>query len=484
MKSLEILIRDILPTRIVGECSAPIESLCLDSRKACEGALFVAIRGEVSDGHDYISSATDKGASVVVCEEMPVALNSQVCYVVVEDSHKALGRIASSFYDHPSHSLKLVGVTGTNGKTTTSTLLCDLFVALGYSVGLISTVENRIGNRRFPSTHTTPEAITLQSLLREMVDEGCEYCFMEVSSHSIAQSRIEGLEFDGAIFTNLTHDHLDYHKTFREYLTVKKRLFDNLPKGAFALTNADDRNGDVMVQNCKARVQRYALRTIADFKCKVVEMHMDGMLLRVDGREVWVNFIGSFNAYNILSAYSTARLLGVDSDEILVALSALSAASGRFEYFKAPNEITVIIDYAHTPDALENVIATINEIRQDDQRLVVVFGCGGERDAAKRPIMGDIATRNSSLVIVTSDNPRGEDPEAIIADIVAGIPANSVAQHVVITSREEAIYTAMVMARARDIILLAGKGHETYQIIGGEKIHFDDREVAKKALKM
>ncbi|MFI3277546.1 MAG: UDP-N-acetylmuramoyl-L-alanyl-D-glutamate--2,6-diaminopimelate ligase [Rikenellaceae bacterium] len=484
MKSLNSIIKDISPTKIVGECRAPLESVCLDSRKACAASLFVALRGEVSDGHNYISNATNQGASVVVCEELPAELNSAVCYIVVEDSHKALGRIASSFYDHPSRQLKLVGVTGTNGKTTTATLLCDLFVALGYSVGLISTVENRVGERRYVSTHTTPDAVSLQSLLSEMVDAGCEYCFMEVSSHSIAQSRIEGLSFDGAIFTNLTHDHLDYHKSFKEYLTVKKRLFDNLPKGAFALTNVDDRNGDVMVQNCKAQVSRYALRSIADFKCKIVEMHMDGMLLRVDGREVWVNFIGCFNAYNILSAYSTARLLGVDADEILVALSALSAAAGRFEYFKTPNDVTVVIDYAHTPDALENVISTINEIRQADQRLIVVFGCGGGRDAAKRPLMGEIATRNSSLVVITSDNPRGEEPEAIIADIVKGIPSNAEARHIVITSRKEAIRAAMVMAQPHDIVLLAGKGHETYQIIGDEKLHFDDREEARAALEM
>ncbi len=367
-----------------------------------------------------------------------------------------------------------MGVTGTNGKTTVATLLCDLFGALGYRAGLISTVVYRVGNRETESTHTTPDAVRLNAMLREMVDAGCEYCFMEVSSHSIVQERIRGLKFEGAVFTNITHDHLDYHKTFAEYIKAKKRLFDSLPEEAFALVNADDRNGEVMAQNTRARTSRYSLRTAADFNCKIVEMLFDGMLLRMDGSEVWVNFLGRFNACNLLAVYGTARLLGADKEETLRALSALRSVRGRFEPVRSESGITAIVDYAHTPDALENVIATVNDIRKPSQQLIAVCGCGGDRDRAKRPEMGAIASRDASIAIFTSDNPRTEDPEAILDEIMAGVREG--ARCLRIADRAQAIRTAVMLARPNDIILVAGKGHETYQIVGREKRHFDDRE--------
>ena len=474
MKRLSELLAATAARTIVTSSDPEIAGLHYDSRKAGAGDCFFAVRGTQCDGHDFIADAVRAGVAAVVCEELPANQKEGVSYVVVDDSNGAMADMAAAFYDHPSRELRLVGVTGTNGKTTVATLLCDLFGALGYRAGLISTVVYRVGNRETESTHTTPDAVRLNAMLREMVDAGCEYCFMEVSSHSIVQERIRGLKFEGAVFTNITHDHLDYHKTFAEYIKAKKRLFDSLPKEAFALVNADDRNGEVMAQNTRARTSRYSLRTAADFNCKIVEMLFDGMLLRMDGSEVWVNFLGRFNACNLLAVYGAARLLGADKEETLRALSALRSVRGRFEPVRSASGITAIVDYAHTPDALENVIATVNDIRKPSQQLIAVCGCGGDRDRAKRPEMGAIASRDASIAIFTSDNPRTEDPEAILDEIMAGVREG--ARCLRIADRAQAIRTAVMLARPNDIILVAGKGHETYQIVGREKRHFDDRE--------
>ena len=456
-----------------------ITALTYDSRTVSAGSCFFAVRGTQSDGHDYIDRAVEAGAVAVVCERLPEQQSEGVSYVVVEDSSAAMADMAAAYYDHPSHELHLVGVTGTNGKTTIATLLYDLYRCMGYRAGLISTVVYRIDNREIASTHTTPDAIRLNAMLREMVDCGCDYCFMEVSSHSLVQDRVRGLKFRGALFTNLTHDHLDYHGTYAEYIRAKKMLFDRLPREAFALVNVDDRNGEVMVQNCKAHVARYSLRQMATYHCKVLEMLFDGMLLRIDNQELWVSFLGRFNAYNLLCVYGAAMELGANSDEVLQAMSALRSVSGRFEPLRSQGGITAIVDYAHTPDALENVIATINDIRTAKQRLFVVCGCGGDRDSTKRPEMGRIASREADVAIFTSDNPRTEDPELILDQIVQGVEAG--AQTLRITDRRQAIRTAVMMAAAGDIILVAGKGHEDYQIIGREKHHFDDREELRNA---
>lgn len=456
-----------------------ITALTYDSRTVSAGSCFFAVRGTQSDGHDYIDRAVEAGAVAVVCERLPEQQSEGVSYVVVEDSSAAMADMAAAYYDHPSHELHLVGVTGTNGKTTIATLLYDLYRRMGYRAGLISTVVYRIDNREIASTHTTPDAIRLNAMLREMVDCGCDYCFMEVSSHSLVQERVRGLKFRGAMFTNLTHDHLDYHGTYAEYIRAKKMLFDRLPREAFALVNVDDRNGEVMVQNCKAHVARYSLRQMATYHCKVLEMLFDGMLLRIDNQELWVSFLGRFNAYNLLCVYGAAMELGANSDEVLQAMSALRSVSGRFEPLRSQGGITAIVDYAHTPDALENVIATINDIRTAKQRLFVVCGCGGDRDSTKRPEMGRIASREADVAIFTSDNPRTEDPELILDQIVQGVEAG--AQTLRITDRGQAIRTAVMMAAAGDIILVAGKGHEDYQIIGREKHHFDDREELRNA---
>ncbi len=474
MKRLSELLAATAVRTIVTSTDPEIAGLHYDSRKAGAGDCFFAVRGTQCDGHDFIADAVRAGVAAVVCEELPAHQKEGVSYVVVDDSNGAMADMAAAFYDHPSRELRLVGVTGTNGKTTVATLLCDLFGALGYRAGLISTVVYRVGNRETESTHTTPDAVRLNAMLREMVDAGCEYCFMEVSSHSIVQERIRGLKFEGAVFTNITHDHLDYHKTFAEYIKAKKRLFDSLPKEAFALVNADDRNGEVMAQNTRARTSRYSLRAAADFNCKIVEMLFDGMLLRMDGSEVWVNFLGRFNACNLLAVYGAARLLGADKEETLRALSALRSVRGRFEPVRSASGITAIVDYAHTPDALENVIATVNDIRKPSQQLIAVCGCGGDRDRAKRPEMGAIASRDASIAIFTSDNPRTEDPEAILDEMMAGVREG--ARCLRIADRAQAIRTAVMLARPNDIILVAGKGHETYQIVGREKRHFDDRE--------
>ena len=458
---------------------AGIGALTYDSRSAGPGSCFFAVAGTQCDGHDFIPAAVAQGAAAVVCARLPERLADGVAYAVVDDSAGAMADMAAAFYGHPSRELKLVGVTGTNGKTTTATLLYDLFTSLGCPSGLISTVVYRIGKRSIASTHTTPDSIRLNEMMRRMVDEGCRYCFMEVSSHSIVQHRIDALDFAGGIFTNLTHDHLDYHKTFKEYVRAKKRFFDMLPAKAWALTNIDDRNGEVMVQNCRAHIHRLSLRSMADFKAKVIETHLDGMQLRIDSEDVWVGFLGRFNAYNLLSVYAAATLLGVERRGALTALSMLHPVSGRFEPITAADGTVAIVDYAHTPDALQNVLQTIEEVRRPQQNLIVVCGCGGDRDRTKRPEMAAIAVEHATTTIFTSDNPRTEDPEAILADMIAG--AGTSARYLKITDRAEAIKTAVMLAAPGDMILVAGKGHEDYQIIGGEKHRFDDREHLREA---
>ena len=472
------MLDDVRAIEIVGG-NPEVASLEYDSRRVERGGCFFAIRGTASDGHNYITSATERGASVVVCQELPAEVSPEVAYVVVEDSNVAMAAMAAAFYDHPTLELKLVGVTGTNGKTTTATLLYDMFMAMGYNAGLISTVVYRIGKRSIHSTHTTPDAIRLNAMMREMVDEGCDYCFMEVSSHAAAQHRIDNLHFTGALFTNLTHDHLDYHGTYKEYIRAKKSFFDALDTNAWAVVNIDDRNGEVMLQNCKAHCYRISLRSMADYRTKIVEMMPDGMQLTMDGKEVWVKFTGRFNAYNLTTVYAAATLLGIDPIEVLTTLSMLQPVAGRFETITATDRTMAIVDYAHTPDALENVLQTIEEIRSDEQRLIVVCGCGGDRDRTKRPEMAKIAVEHATTAIFTSDNPRTESPEAILDDMVAGVEGAT--NYLRISDRREAIRTAAMLAKARDIILIAGKGHEDYQIVGTEKHHFDDREEIRSA---
>ncbi len=477
--NIDKLIEGFEPKARHGAPDTRVEGLCYDSRAVKAGDCFFAVVGVASDGHAYIERAIEAGAVAVVCQRMPEVFHEGVCYLQVEDSNEAMAWMAANFYGHPSRELKLVGVTGTNGKTTTATLLADLFTALGYRTGLISTVLYRVADREYPSTHTTPDAIRLNRLMREMVDAGCDYCFMEVSSHAIAQKRVTGLHFAGGIFTNLTHDHLDYHKTFAEYLRVKKSFFDGLGRDAFALVNIDDRNGRVMVQNTLARVKSLSLRSVADFKCKIIEMHLDGMLLQLDGQELWVGQLGRFNAYNLLSIYAAATLLGAEREEVLRLMSLLRAVDGRFESVQAADGTVAIVDYAHTPDALENVIQTIEEIRRPEQQLLVLCGCGGDRDRTKRPEMAAIATRYATMSIFTSDNPRSESPEAILDEMVAELDPS--ARYLRQADRGEAIRMAAMLARPGDILLVAGKGHETYQIVGNEKLHFDDREEVRKA---
>ncbi|WP_278672013.1 UDP-N-acetylmuramoyl-L-alanyl-D-glutamate--2,6-diaminopimelate ligase [Alistipes indistinctus] len=479
MRMLDELLQGVEVRSLVGDGTVAVGRLEFDSRKVVPGTLFFATRGTQADGHAYIPAAVAAGAAAVVCEELPAERPVGVTFVQVPDSTVALGQVASAFYGHPSRRLKLVGVTGTNGKTTTATLLYRMFRRLGYKAGLISTVVYCVDDREIPSTHTTPDSIRLNAMMAEMVEAGCDYCFMEVSSHSLVQHRTAGLAFVGGIFSNITHDHLDYHKTFAEYIRAKKLFFDGLPAGAFALTNADDRNGMVMVQNTKATVKTYALQSFADFRCRIVETLLDGMLLNLDGSEVWVKFLGRFNAYNLTSVYATALLLGARRDEVLRILSDLTSVDGRFEPIHSKEGVTAIVDYAHTPDALQNVIGTINEIRKKDQRLYVVVGCGGNRDATKRPEMAKIAVDGSDMAVLTSDNPRLEEPGAIIEQMKSGLEPG--ARYLAITDRREAIKAAVALARPGDIILVAGKGHETYQDVGGVKHHFDDREEVRAA---
>lgn len=459
-----------------------VTSICFDSRKAEAGSCFVAQEGTKVNGHNFIDATIESGAVAIVCQRMPNKIKDGVAYVLVENSDYALGIMANNFYGHPSSQLKLVGITGTNGKTTTVTLLHRMFREHGYHTGLISTIVNKIDETEIPATHTTPDALALNSLLRQMVDASCQYAFMEVSSHSIVQNRIAGLTFAGGIFSNITHDHLDFHKTMANYIAAKKMFFDNLPAKAFALTNLDDRNGMVMVQNCKANIQTYSLVKMADFRCKIIEDTFQGLQLEINGQEVWTRLVGRFNAYNLTAIYAAAVLCGIDSAESLRLLSTLGAAEGRFQYVSGKG-ITAIVDYAHTPDALENVISTINDIRQPSQMLYTVAGCGGDRDTSKRPEMAKIACNMSDRLILTSDNPRTEDPEKILDDMEAGLTDEQKCQVVRITDRRQAIRTAVLMARSGDIILVAGKGHEKYQDINGVKHHFDDVEELEALLK-
>ena len=452
-----------------------VTDICFDSRKVGQGSCFVAQVGTKVDGHQYIDATIQQGAVAVVCQRMPQKVSPQVAYVVVENSDLALGIMADNFYGHPSRQLKLIGITGTNGKTTTVTLLHRMFRQNGYHVGLLSTIVNKIDETEIPATHTTPDALELNSLLQQMVQAGCQYAFMEVSSHAIVQHRIGGLTFAGGIFSNITHDHLDFHKTMANYIAAKKMFFDNLPAEAFALTNIDDRNGMVMVQNTKAKVQTYSLQRMADFRSRIVEDTFQGLQLEINGREVWTRLVGKFNAYNLTAIYAAAVLSGIEATEALRLLSTLEAAEGRFQYVSGRG-ITAIVDYAHTPDALENVLTTINDIRRDCQQLISVVGCGGDRDKTKRPEMAKIACTLSDRLILTSDNPRTEDPERILDDMEAGLSLEEKGQVVRITDRRQAIKTAVMMAKEGDIILVAGKGHEKYQDINGVKHHFDDRE--------
>ncbi|HDP74486.1 MAG TPA: UDP-N-acetylmuramoyl-L-alanyl-D-glutamate--2,6-diaminopimelate ligase [Bacteroidales bacterium] len=483
MAKLQNVIPVKLITQTVGNINVDIDELTFDSRKVKPGSCFVAIRGTQSDGHSYIPQALESGATAIVSETLPDECPSNVTFIQVVDSLAALGYMASAFHGNPSQRLKLVGITGTNGKTTTATLLYRLVKQMGHKAGLLSTVVNYVDDIEVPSTHTTPDPIQLNILLKQMVEAGCDYCFMEVSSHSVVQNRIAGLTFAGGIFSNITHDHLDYHKTFAEYLKAKKRFFDDLPTEAFALTNIDDRNGTVMVQNTKAKVYSYSLRSMADFRCKLIENHFDGMMLNIDGIEVWTRLIGRFNAYNLLAIYATLMLLGFDKNDVLTSISDVTPVSGRFEYVRSSHGVTAVVDYAHTPDALENVIKTINEIKSDNQRLITVVGAGGNRDKTKRPVMAKVAAELSDIVILTSDNPRFEEPEDIINHMKAGVDASQAKKMITIVDRREAIRTACMLALKGDIILVAGKGHENYQEIKGVKHHFDDKEALTEIFK-
>jgi len=475
---------EILPSGLVleikGNTDIMIRSLQFDSRHVGKGDLFFALRGSSSDGHDFIGMAIEKGASAVVCESCPAELSPLIAWIKTSDSALALGETASAFYDHPSLKLQLVGITGTNGKTTTVTLLHHLFTGLGYKSGLLSTIRNQVQDREVPATHTTPDPVQINRLLGEMIDEGCEYCFMEVSSHAIDQKRIAGLNFRGGIFSNLTHDHLDYHKTFEAYLKAKKGFFDGLPGDAFALVNKDDKNGSVMLQSTKAAKYTYSLQSMADFRCRIVENQFIGLQLNIDGHDAWFRLIGTFNAYNILSVYASAVLLGQDPVQVLTALSCIEPVDGRFNYINGPCNITAIVDYAHTPDALKNVLETINDIRQHNEKLITVVGAGGNRDKLKRPVMAKIAVNLSDQLILTSDNPRDEEPGAILEEMVKGVEVHLSGKVLVIEDRRQAIKTAVSLARENDIILIAGKGHETYQEIRGVKYPFDDRKTVKE----
>ena len=477
---LRTLISALDTPQVVGVDQLEIGQIVSDSRRVVPGSLFVAVRGVAVDGHQYIASAIEKGAVAIVCEAYPEALADKATFVVVKDSAYALGMLLSKSYGDPSQKLKLVGVTGTNGKTTIATVLYELFRRLGYKVGLLSTVCNYIDGEAIPTDHTTPDPITLHALIARMVEAGCTYAFMEVSSHSIDQRRISGLDFDGGIFTNLTRDHLDYHKTVENYLKAKKKFFDELPAKAFALTNLDDKSGMVMLQNTQAKKLTYSLRTLADFKGKILESHFEGTDLLINDKEVTVRFVGRFNAYNLLAVYGAAVSLGANPDEVLVALSAMHPVSGRFETIHSPEGFTAIVDYAHTPDALTNVLNSIHEVLEGKGRIITVVGAGGNRDKGKRPLMAKEAARLSDQVILTSDNPRFEEPDAIIQDMVAGLTKADLERTLCITDRAQAIKTATMLAKRGDVILVAGKGHEDYQEVKGVKHHFDDREQLRK----
>ena len=483
MAILKDILYKVTINKVVGSTSVEIQNLAFDSRKIEEKDAFIAIRGSLSDGHGFIAKAIEKGAIAIVCEEIPEQLTAGITYIEVDNSNRALAFMAANYYDNPSENLKLVGVTGTNGKTTVASLLYDLFKKAGFKVGLLSTVKILVNETEYKATHTTPDSLTINYYLHLMNLAGVEYCFMEVSSHGIHQFRIEGLEFEGGIFTNLSHDHLDYHNTFAEYRDVKKRFFDTLSPKAFALVNIDDKNGLVMMQNTRARKFTYALKSYADYRAQILENQFSGLLLKINDVEVWTKLIGNFNAYNLLAIYATADLLGLEQQEILMLLSELGSVSGRFQYLVSEENITAIVDYAHTPDALKNVLETINSIRTKNEDLITVVGCGGDRDKTKRPKMGHIASELSTKVIFTSDNPRSEVPEAIIQDIEKGVEPQNYKKTVSIVDRKQAIKTACQMAKPNDIILIAGKGHETYQEINGERFDFDDFKIVKDFLK-
>ena len=467
-----------------GNTNREVSEIVFDSRKASPNSLYVALKGTISDGHSFINSAIENGSTTIIVEEIPQSVDEKITYIKVKDSSKTLGQLASNFYGNPSEKLDLIGITGTNGKTSVTTLLFDVFKNLGFKSALISTVEYRIDDEVFPSTHTTPDVLTLNKMLSEAIEKGCEYAFMEVSSHGIHQNRTEALHFKIGGFTNITHDHLDYHKTFDEYLKVKKRFFDELNSEAIAITNIDDKNGKIVLQNTKAKKKTYALKTLADFHGKMLESDFNGMFLNFNGKEFWTTLTGKFNVYNILLVYGITLELGFHEDDVLQAISKLQRVKGRFETIKSPSGIFFIVDYAHTPDALENVLDSINEIRTKNERLITVFGCGGDRDHAKRPEMGKIATRKSTLAILTSDNPRTENPSEIIKEIESGVEPQNFSKYTSIPDRKEAIKMAIKFAEPKDIILVAGKGHEDYQEINGVKHHFDDKEVIQELLNL
>jgi len=477
------LIRNIEVLSVSGRDNPEVLSVEFDSRKVTAGSLFVAVAGTRSDGHDFINAAIGSGAAAVICEKIPPDASGNICWIKVADSARALGIAASAFFGDPSHNLRLVGVTGTNGKTTIATLLYRMFTKLGYKCGLFSTVCNYVNERELPATHTTPDPVGLNRTLAEMVNEGCDFAFMEVSSHAVDQQRIAGLKFAGGIFTNLTHDHLDYHKTFANYLIAKKKFFDSLPVDAFALTNIDDRNGRIMTQNCRAKCYTFSVRGMADYRCGIIEQDFGGMALNIGGEEIWTKFIGEFNASNLLAVCAASELLDASRKEVLTILSDLNPVAGRLESVVSGNGPTGIVDYAHTPDALLNVIGTLNKIRKEGRKLITVVGAGGDRDRTKRPEMAEISAKGSSKVILTSDNPRTEDPDKILDDMESGIPHELKPNVLRIRDRREAIRAAVMLAGKNDVILVAGKGHETYQEINGVRSHFDDREELLAALK-
>ncbi|MBO0331568.1 UDP-N-acetylmuramoyl-L-alanyl-D-glutamate--2,6-diaminopimelate ligase [[Muricauda] lutisoli] len=482
MKLLKDILYGVSLSAVSGDTNVMVNNVHFDSRKVEMDDVFVAIRGTVTDGHKFIQKAVDLGARAIVCEELPKIMVNGVTYLQVDNCNSALAVIASNFYDNPSKNLKLVGVTGTNGKTTVTTLLYNLFKKAGFKVGLISTIKVLVDDKEYKATHTTPDVLTINNYLSIMNDVGVEFCFMEVSSHGIHQKRAEGLHFEGAIFTNLSHDHLDYHKSFAEYRDTKKKLFDGLPKTAFALVNIDDKNGLVMLQNTKAKKYTYALKSFADYRAQILEKQFNGQLLKVDDNELWTKLIGDFNAYNLLAIYATADILGLEKMEILRLMSELENVDGRFQYYISKDKITAIVDYAHTPDALKNVLVTINALRTGNEKVITVVGCGGDRDKSKRPVMGHIASEMSDQAIFTSDNPRTESPTAIIEEMEAGVEAQNVRKVLSIENRKQAIKTACKLAVANDIILVAGKGHETYQETNGVRVDFDDFKEVKEAL--
>jgi UDP-N-acetylmuramoyl-L-alanyl-D-glutamate--2,6-diaminopimelate ligase len=484
MAKLQDILYNVRLQAVTGVTNLDVKDIQTDSRKVTKGSVFVAVKGAVSNGHDFIAEAIDKGAGVIVCEAMPPLLNEGVTWLQVENSSESVAHMAHHFYNEPSTKLKLVGVTGTNGKTTIATLLYKVFTKLGYKCGLISTVQNQVANIILPSTHTTPDAISLQGLLHEMVEAGCSHVFMEVSSHAIHQHRTTALEFVGGLFSNITHDHLDYHKTFDEYIRVKKKFFDSLPAAAFAISNLDDKRGQVMLQNTQAKKHFYSLQTAAEFKGKILENSLTGLVMTVNDKEVHFRLIGEFNAYNILAVYAAAMSLGENSEEVLTALSMITGAEGRFDYIISESKVIGIIDYAHTPDALQNVLSTIKKLRKGNEQVVTVVGCGGDRDKTKRPVMGEVACELSDRVILTSDNPRSEDPVEILKDMEAGLGSAAKRKSITIADRKEAIKMAVSLAKPFDILLIAGKGHEKYQEIKGIKHPFDDKKVLNEMFEL